>query len=109
LAAPVKIKPSIVLRLVAAGLLFLALAKHPDVYYEILRWVACGTAVFCAYVANANDQKPFIVPFILIAILFNPLSPIYLHGDTWRVINILTGIYLLGSIFLVGEKARDEK
>ncbi len=48
---------TILAKLVAAGLLFGALARHPYDYYRIMRWVVCGVCGFAAFEAG-QLQRP---------------------------------------------------
>ncbi len=60
-------------------------------YYQILRWmVTICAGLFCFNCYNKNTTL-FIV-FFIIAILFNPVVPIYLDKDVWRIIDIITAI-----------------
>lgn len=84
-------RPHIVLVAVAIPMLLLALGRWPYAYYKVLRWVTCSTAVVMACVAwTAWEEKGLwaVLPFGLLAILFNPLLPIHLNREVWRVLNL---------------------
>ncbi len=38
----------LIARLIASGMLLLALSRHPYSYYILLRWVVCGTSAYGA-------------------------------------------------------------
>ena len=63
-------------------------------FYLILRWFICGVSIFFAY-TNYNDNKK--IPFIeiAIAILFNPIYPIYMDKSSWVIFDIICGIYYI--------------
>jgi len=61
-----KILPK-VLRLISVILLFWALARHPYVYYQILRFVICGTALYTAFIAMHLKKQFWIWLFCVIA------------------------------------------
>ncbi|MBA7581529.1 hypothetical protein ES708_23435 [subsurface metagenome] len=76
-------------------MLFGAIAAWPYGYYIILRWITFITSILVllqAFEKNINWAK---VVFIGIAILFNPLAPIYLSRSTWMPLDIVTAIFFI--------------
>jgi hypothetical protein len=66
-----------------------ALAKWPYGYYQLLRFIVCGVAVYIAYAAF-NWQKIWAVWLLgFIAVLFNPLIPIHLSKALWQSIDVV--------------------
>ena len=79
-------------------MLFGAIAEWPYSYYTLLRWITCIAStlvVFQAFEKNIDWAK---VVFIVIAILFNPLAPIYLSRGTWIPLDIITAILFIFAI-----------
>lgn len=70
---------------------------NPYGYFVFLRIVVC----FCAFIFTAifagQKRETLVVIFAGIAILFNPLLPIYLTREKWLVIDAATIV-----IFAVG-------
>ena len=91
-------------RLVAASLLFWALARHPYDYFSILRWVTCAVSIYTAYVAYSQKIVGWAWVMGVIAVLFNPLIIVRLKRETWTPIDVITGIVLLVSIWFVQER-----
>ena len=81
------------LLLICTGLLILALLDLPIGYYTFLRIVVTIGAVAVVVIELENGINFWIIAFGLIAILFNPLIPVYL-GDksTWMPIDLITAI-----------------
>jgi len=76
-------------------MLFGAIAEWPYGYYTFLRWITCITSILVvlqAFEKNINWAK---VIFIIIAIFFNPLVPIYLSRSTWIPLDIITAIFFI--------------
>lgn len=73
----------------------------PYGYYQLLRWLIAGTAVFIVYVASELAKKTWIWIMAVIAILFNPIVPIHLAKETWIVIDFITAIIFIVSIFKI--------
>jgi hypothetical protein len=83
-------------RLIAAILLFVALVHLPIGYYTFMRIAVTGLAVYNAYEARTDVQKLWMIFFIIAAIVFNPIIPIYLrHKSSWIPIDTIFGIVFL--------------
>jgi len=85
-------------RLIAAGMLVLAIADLPYGYYTLLRIVICILAGFTAYTALVSDKKPWLWIFGAIAILFNPIIPIYFDKEIWIFLDAITAIMFIISL-----------
>ncbi len=83
--------------LVPTTLLLMATARLPYGYYTFTRLVVCGVAAWFATVGWNDRQVSRIWPvgFALIAVLFNPIMPVYLKRGTWFYLDILTAIIFL--------------
>ena len=62
---------------VSAALLLLALADLPYGFYTFLRIVVSGTAAFGAFSAHSVGQSGWMIALGFVALLFNPVFPIY--------------------------------
>ena len=89
----------IIARLIAAILLFLALAEHPYGFYKILRFVVCGVTAYGAYFSKNLARIGWAWTFGIIAVLFNPLIPVHLDRDTWAIIDVIVAIVIIVSVF----------
>lgn len=82
--------------LIVPILLLIALFDMPSFYYTLLRIIVTGVSGFIIYRNPPYDNKPFLlILFGIIAILFNPLIPVYLTKEIWRPINIMTAACFL--------------
>lgn len=88
---------STVPRLLAAGLLFWALSKHPYGYYVFLRWVVCAVAAWTAVEHHSSKTKLgwLTWPFAAAAVLFNPFVPVHLDRGTWAYVDATLGAAFL--------------
>jgi hypothetical protein len=94
-------RPHLIPCIIAAIMLFLALAPWPYGYYQLLRFVVCGVSVYVAFIAY-NWQKiwaTFLFGFI--AVLFNPLIPIHLSRELWQPIDTICAIIFLIAILIL--------
>lgn len=81
------------LLLICSGFLLFALADLPIGYYTFLRWIVFigAIAVFSSELQKGINFWAII--FGLIAILFNPLIPVYLNDkDAWMPIDIIAAV-----------------
>lgn len=70
-------------------------------FYTLLKIIVTGAAIYYAYyLYSALNQKDFwFWSFIVIAILFNPIIPIYLYDKSiWMVIDVIVIGFLVGLI-----------
>ncbi len=80
-------------RLIASVLLFLAVANLPYGYYRFLRIVITLIAGVNAYNSYKKEKHILFIVFLGIAILFNPIIPIYLSKDIWIPIDVIAGLF----------------
>ena len=94
----------IIARLIAAGLLLWALARHPIGYYTILRFVTCAVCAYAVYLALQSKQVGWAFVFGAIAVLFNPLISFRMTRATWAYVDVITAVLLVASVPLFREK-----
>ncbi len=87
---------------IAAVLLFLALINGlPYGFFTLLRFIIFASSTYIAWLTYAQEKQKWTLIFGLIAVLFNPFIPIYLNREIWVIIDILVGIFMLISIFIL--------
>lgn len=92
-----------------ASLLFIAVIRLPIEYYTFLRIVTFIGAIFTLFTLKPA-QVYWKVIFMLIAILFNPIVPIYLYIKAyWIPLDIISGILFLLMVFIKPLKKESEK
>lgn len=74
----------------------------PRGYYQALRWVVTGTAALAAYTAYDGGHHGWPWVLVGVAILFNPIAPIFLSKSVWVVPDLLVA-GVLGA-FLIDER-----
>ena len=93
-----------ILFLIPAAMLLLALADMPSGYYIFMRIVVCLLSFIIANGSykSENSINLTVILFGLMAILFNPIIPVYLYDrDIWMPIDIIGAIVFVikGFIF----------
>lgn len=73
-----------------AAVALLAMLPLPIGFYTFVRIVICGFASWVAYTEYQNGNK-FWLLFGGIAVLFNPIIPVYLYDKAiWTILDLLT-------------------
>lgn len=104
-----KIKLKNTLSTIAIVALLLAIPSiWPYGYYQILRWLITGIAIFVAHVSSKLEKTMWVLAMSIVAILFNPIAPIYLAKETWVVIDLVTAVLFGISIFKIQLSIKNE-
>ncbi len=74
-------------------------------FYQLLRWVVSASGVFNAYQAYKINLKGWSVAMVVVAILFNPIAPIYLDKGMWVFIDIAVAV----AMFVLSQKFRNHE
>jgi hypothetical protein len=78
---------------VPAAMLLLALLPLPYGFYTLLRLVVVVCAAILAYHHWQSGGKIIVAGMGFVALLFNPLFPIYLSREIWAPIDIACALY----------------
>lgn len=65
-----------------------AFESWPYGFYQLLRLVVAGSALYMAYHTFRAKKEGWAWPFIGIAVLFNPILPIHLTREQWFAPNV---------------------
>lgn len=76
-------------------MLVAALGDWPYAYYQILRWAVCLAGAYTAWKAYESGNHGWAWIFGLIAVIFNPIAPIFLERDTWQTIDLVAAVPFL--------------
>lgn len=88
-----------ILLLVATVFLLLALFDGWQYgFFTLLRFVVCVVTAYMAWLAYENKKEWWVWIFGFVVVLFNPLVPIHLDRETWWIIDLITGLFLLSSV-----------
>jgi len=86
-------------------MLLLALPSGwPYGYYQILRFVVCGTSAYMAYQCYTDKNQKWTWLLGVIAVLFNPILPIHMDKESWAVIDVI--VAAIFTIFLIKFKKK---
>ncbi|SDM03085.1 DUF6804 family protein [Arthrobacter sp. ok362] len=71
-------KTATIIGAAAAALILIGLGPLPIGYYTQLRWGVCIAAAWIAVLASQNGKAGWLFLLVPVAILFNPIAPVYL-------------------------------
>ena len=72
--------------IIAAVMLVFAVAeKQSDSFYTLLRWICCAVFVYSAVASFQIKRLLWLCIFGVLAVLFNPISPLGLDRNSWIV------------------------
>jgi hypothetical protein len=89
---------SILAKLIAAVMLFVAVGRHAYDYYLLVRWITCGIAAFAAFQATEIKKIGWLWIFVIVALVFNPIAPLHLKRETWAFVDAAAAVLILLSI-----------
>lgn len=95
-----KIEFNIYPAIVASIMLLLCLLPLPYGFYTLLRWVVTAVSVYYAYILYVAQKKGVWMWLLIgIALLFNPLAPVYLGAKiVWNIIDVVVAGFFIGLV-----------
>ncbi len=73
-------------------MLLLALLPWPYGYYQLLRLVICIASCILTWQVFQAKRTGWMVIMGILAILFNPIGPIFLTRDVWALIDVIAAV-----------------
>ena len=99
------------LKIVAIAMLLAALVSHfnvlfvmPSAYYQLMNWAVVGAALMIVWQSYKISKPLPMWLFVLVAVVFNPIAPIYLTKFAWQIADIIVVVLFAVSFFLMKEK-----
>ncbi len=93
---------------ISAALLLFGIAELPIGYYTLLRIVVTLTAGILFFDEFNEGPGFWLFTSGIIAILFNPIMPIYFNDkSTWAVIDLVTGVLFIIKSFNLKTKKNE--
>lgn len=99
------VHPATVPAAIGAFFLLLAYLGGPYELYVITRWAVTAAAIWVSIIAGAQKSMLWAVVFVAIAVLFNPLIPVYATREFWIPFDV-AGLVLF---WVAGVKLRTSK
>jgi len=97
----------LIIRLVAVIMLLWAIRHNPYGYYIILRWIVCSIFAYCAFRTYRTKNESWTWIFGVNAAVYNPIFPLHLGRAVWSVVNIVSAVLIIVSLFTLKKKGGD--
>lgn len=97
------VRPHLIPAVASVVLLLAATGDHPYGYFTFLRWVVFLSSCLVAWVAWGSVAQPAAFLFAAVAVLFNPVAPVYMARSTWQPIDMVCAGLLALSLFIARE------
>lgn len=89
---------------IASGVLLLfGMLNLPYGYYNFLRLAICISSAIVAYHFYNSQKTLWTLIFGAIALLFNPIVPVYLTKSLWVVIDLIAAILFFTSLSVLNK------
>lgn len=79
--------------------------SNPYGYYILLRWVCCGAFAYLALRAQDANRQEWVWVLGTTAAVYNPIIPLHLTREIWSVVNLITIVIAIGSVFALNLKS----
>ncbi len=97
------IKAERVIKIGLAISFFICLLDMPYGYYQLVRFFALVGFAILAYLSLKENKLKSTILYVALAILFQPFFSIVLGRLLWNIVDVIVGIALLGSIFIISD------
>ena len=87
-----KLRTSLIVKLVLAVLLLLCLADMPYGFYQIIRFVAMVSFIYFSYEYFKDKQDKLGFAFAALALLFQPFLKITLGRTIWNILDVVVAV-----------------
>jgi len=99
-------KQETIVKVVLSILFVICLADMPYGYFQFVRFLGMIGFAFLAFNQIENENKGWMIFYIISAILINPIFKISLGRELWNIIDIIWSVILIGSILLTKNKEK---
>ena len=74
--------------------------NFPFAYYQLMNWIVVGASIVTSMQASNKNRVPVMWLFILVAVVFNPIAPLYLDQSVWRIVDMVAGGIFAIALFI---------
>ena len=84
-------------KVAAIALLIAVIPVWPYFFYQALKLVVFGASAFSTYLYHKEKNKKWMIIMIVIAIVFNPINPLYFGHFLWSIVDVVVAILFFKS------------
>jgi hypothetical protein len=71
----------------------------PYGFFQLLRLILFGSSAYLGWLSYVSKKFFWTWSFVIIGVVFNPILPLYLDRNLWRIIDLFVATFLIVSIF----------
>lgn len=84
-------------KIAAIALLIAVVPIWPYFFYQFLKLAVFGAAAFSVYLYHKEKNTKWMVIMIVIAIIFNPINPLYFGHFLWSIADLVVALLFFKS------------
>ena len=84
-------------KIAAIALLIAVVPVWPYFFYQALKLVVFGASAFSVYLYHKEKNKKWMLIMLAVAIVFNPINPLYFGSVLWSIVDIIVAILFFNS------------
>lgn len=84
-------------KIVIIGLLLAVVPVWPYFLYQFLKFMIFGAAAHSVYLYHKEKNKEWMIIMIVVAIIFNPINPLYFGHFLWSVVDLIVALLFFRS------------
>ena len=84
-------------KIAAIALLIAVIPIWPYFFYQLIKLVVFGAACFSVYIYHKEKNKKWMLAMLAIAIVFNPINPLYFGHFLWSIADLVVAILFFKS------------
>jgi hypothetical protein len=84
-------------KIAAITLLIAVIPVWPYFFYQILKLVIFGAATHSVYLYHKEKNIKWMMVMIIVAIVFNPINPIYFGHFLWSIVDLIVAVVFFKS------------
>lgn len=84
-------------RIATIGLLIAVVPIWPYFFYQFLKLSIFGAAAFSVYLYHKEKNTKWMMIMIIIAIVFNPINPLYFGHFLWSIVDLVVAMLFFES------------
>jgi|SRR3989344_1135682 len=69
----------------------------PYFFYQFLKLTIFGASAFSVYLYHKEKNKQWMVIMLIIAIVFNPINPLYFGHFLWSIVDLIVALLFFKS------------
>jgi len=84
-------------KIATIALLIAVIPVWPYFFYQFLKLAIFGASAFSVYLYHKEKNKQWMIIMVIIAIIFNPINPLYFGHFLWSIVDLIVALLFFKS------------